>query len=176
MIAMGLVLSPDLLIADEPTTALDVTVQAQILELIDRLKEELNVGVVLITHDLGVVSDVSQNVMVMYAGRAVEFGRKEQVFEQPLHPYAWGLLESIPLITARTERLIPIEGAPPSLINIPPGCPFHPRCPHRFEPCDKDVPELKDRGGGHPDACHLTIENKRRLWEQREQSRTGASV
>jgi peptide/nickel transport system ATP-binding protein len=176
MIAMGLVLSPDLLIADEPTTALDVTVQAQILELIDRLKEELNVGVVLITHDLGVVSDVSEHVMVMYAGRAVEFGRKEQVFEKPLHPYTWGLLESIPLITGRTDRLIPIEGSPPSLINVPPGCPFHPRCPHRFEPCDKDVPELKDRGGGHPDACHLTIEDKRRLWEQREQSRTGASV
>ena len=176
MIAMALALSPDLLIADEPTTALDVTVQAQILALIDRLKDEYNVGVVLITHDLGVVADVSQSVMVMYAGKPAEFGAKDQVFERPLHPYTWGLLESIPLVNVRTERLIPIEGAPPSLINVPPGCPFHPRCPHAFEPCDKDVPDLVDRGGGHPDACHLSINDKQRLWQERERSRTGAAV
>ena len=176
MIAMSLALNPSLLIADEPTTALDVTVQAQIMELLDRLKEEFNVGVVLITHDLGVIADVAQSVMVMYAGRAIELGPKEKVFSKPLHPYSWGLLESIPVVDKRVERLIPIEGSPPSLINVPPGCPFHPRCPHRFEPCDKDRPELMDRGGGHPDACHLTIEDKERLWAQREAQAAGASA
>lgn len=172
MIAMALSLDPDLLIADEPTTALDVTVQAQIMELIERMKEELNIGVVLITHDLGVVADVAQNVMVMYAGRAIELGSKEKVFQQPLHPYSWGLLESIPVVDRRVDRLIPIEGSPPSLIHVPPGCPFHPRCPHRFEPCDKDRPELIDRGGGHLEACHLTVEDKKRLWARREETRT----
>ena len=176
MIAMSLALDPDLLIADEPTTALDVTVQAQIMDLLDRMKEEFNVGVVLITHDLGVIADVANSVMVMYAGRPVEFGPKDKVFSKPLHPYAWGLLESIPVVDRRVERLIPIEGSPPSLINVPPGCPFHPRCPHRFEPCDKERPDLVDRGGGHPDACHLTIPEKERLWAQREARMTGASA
>jgi peptide/nickel transport system ATP-binding protein len=171
MIAMALSLNPSLLIADEPTTALDVTVQAQILELIDRLKEEFDIGVVLITHDLGVVADVANHVMVMYAGRAVEFGTRDQVFDNPAHPYAWGLLESIPQIDQKGQRLVPIEGLPPSLINVPRGCPFHPRCPHRFDPCDKERPELIDRGVGHPDACHLTSEEKRRLWADRESRR-----
>ncbi|MDQ3986801.1 MAG: ABC transporter ATP-binding protein [Actinomycetota bacterium] len=174
MIAMALALNPDLLIADEPTTALDVTVQAQILELIDRLKDEFNIGVVLITHDLGVVSDVSQNVMVMYAGKAVEKGARNQVFEEPLHPYTWGLLESIATVDERRARLVPIEGSPPSLINVPTGCSFHPRCPHRFEPCDKEVPNLVDRGGGHPDACHLKVEDKKRIWIERERTRKKA--
>ena len=129
MIAMALVHNPDILIADEPTTALDVTVQAQILDLIDRVKKDFNIGVILITHDLGVVADVAQTVMVMYAGRAMERGTKDEVFAQPLHPYAWGLLESIPTVTQKGTRLIPIEGAPPSLINVPPGCPFHPALP-----------------------------------------------
>src|SRR5918994_1519252 len=168
MIAMALVHNPDLLIADEPTTALDVTVQAQILELIDRIKREFNIGVILITHDLGVVADVAQSVMVMYAGRAAEHGSRDEVFNQPLHPYTWGLLESIPNVDQKGTRLIPIEGAPPSLINRPAGCAFHPRCPHRFEPCDKDVPDLKDRGGGHPDACYLAAGDKKRLWSERE--------
>ncbi|MDQ3646568.1 MAG: ABC transporter ATP-binding protein [Actinomycetota bacterium] len=172
MIAMSLAHNPDLLIADEPTTALDVTVQAQILELIDRIKNEFNIGVILITHDLGVVADICQSVMVMYAGKAAELGGRDAVFDQPLHPYAWGLLESIPRVDQKGTRLLPIEGSPPSLIHVPPGCPFHPRCPHRFEPCDKEVPELVDRGGGHPDACHLSIEEKRRLWSEREQRRT----
>ena len=172
MIAMALALDPDLLIADEPTTALDVTVQAQIMELMDRMKEELNIGVVLITHDLGVIADVAQNVMVMYAGRAIEFSQKDDLFTKPLHPYTWGLLESIPAVDRKVDRLVPIEGSPPSLIHVPPGCPFHPRCPHQFEPCDKDRPELVDRGGGHPDACHLSIEDKERLWAQREAGRT----
>jgi peptide/nickel transport system ATP-binding protein len=176
MIAMALVHSPDLLIADEPTTALDVTVQAQILELIERVKDEFNIGVILITHDLGVIADVAQSVMVMYAGRAVEKGERDQVFTEPMHPYAWGLLESIPHVDRRGERLIPIEGAPPSLIFVPPGCPFHPRCPHRFEPCDKERPALEDRGGGHPDACHLSVEDKRRIWRERETRRAKAAV
>ena len=171
MIAMALLHNPDILIADEPTTALDVTVQAQILELIDRVKQEYNIGVILITHDLGVIADVAQTIMVMYAGRAMESGTTQEVFNTPLHPYAWGLLESIPRITQKGSRLLAIEGSPPSLINVPPGCPFHPRCPHRFEPCDKDRPEFMDRGGGHPEACHLSAEDKRRLWEEREARR-----
>ena len=175
MIAMALVHNPDLLIADEPTTALDVTVQAQILDLIDRVKTEFNIGVILITHDLGVISEVAQNVMVMYAGRPMEIGTRDEVFNQPLHPYAWGLLESIPRVDQKGTRLLPIPGAPPSLINVPSGCAFHPRCPHRFEPCDKERPEFVDRGGGHPNACHLSPEEKRRLWEERE-TRRGATV
>jgi peptide/nickel transport system ATP-binding protein len=176
MIAMSLVNHPDLLICDEPTTALDVTVQAQILELLDQLKEEFNCAVVLITHDLGVIADVAQKTMVMYAGRPVEFGTRDQVFQQPLHPYAWGLLESIPLVDQRLERLVPIEGSPPSLIHVPPGCPFHPRCPHRFDPCDKERPALEDRGGGHPEACHLSIEEKKKLWAEREARRHRTAV
>jgi peptide/nickel transport system ATP-binding protein len=176
MIAMALVHNPDLLIADEPTTALDVTVQAQILELIDKVKTDFNIGVILITHDLGVVADVADSVMVMYAGRAMEIARKDALFERPLHPYTWGLLESIPTVTQKGTRLIPIEGSPPSLIRVPPGCPFHPRCPHRFAPCDKDVPALKDRGGGHPESCHLSTDEKRELWETREARRLKAAV
>jgi len=176
MIAMALAHNPDLLIADEPTTALDVTVQAQILELIDRIKDEFNIGVILITHDLGVIADVAQTVMVMYAGRGVEVGTRDELFRNPQHPYTWGLLESIPQVDQKGTRLIPIEGAPPSLINRPPGCAFHPRCPHRFESCDKEVPELKDRGGGHPDACYLSAADKKRLWSEREARRTRAAV
>jgi oligopeptide/dipeptide ABC transporter ATP-binding protein len=176
MIAMALVHNPDILIADEPTTALDVTVQAQILELIDRIKREFDIGVILITHDLGVIADVAQTVMVMYAGRAMELGSRDAVFEEPLHPYAWGLLESRPRVDQKGERLVPIEGSPPSLIRVPAGCPFHPRCPHRFEPCDKEVPAFKDRGGGHPEACHLPVEEKRRLWAAREERRVKVAV
>ncbi|MCC6830440.1 MAG: ABC transporter ATP-binding protein [Thermoleophilia bacterium] len=160
MIAMALVLDPDLLIADEPTTALDVTVQAQILEVIDELKQRLNIGVALISHSLATVADVSQDVMVMYAGRPVERGTRGEVFDAPLHPYTLGLLSSVPRVDVRVERLVPIEGSPPSLINVPPGCAFHPRCPYRFDPCDRDVPDLRDRGGGHDDACHLSAEAK----------------
>jgi peptide/nickel transport system ATP-binding protein len=168
MIAMSLVLDPDLLICDEPTTALDVTVQAQILELIAEMQERLRIGVVLISHNLGVIADVAQHVMIMYAGRAVEIGSRDEIFREPRHPYAWGLLESIPRPDVRVERLVPIEGTPPSLIHVPPGCAFHPRCPHRFAPCDRDRPPLIERGGpGHPDACHLPMEDKRRLWRER---------
>ncbi|MDQ4018322.1 MAG: ABC transporter ATP-binding protein, partial [Actinomycetota bacterium] len=176
MIAMALVHNPDILIADEPTTALDVTVQAQILELIDRVKREFEIGVILITHDLGVIADVAQSVMVMYAGRAMELGSKDKVFARPLHPYTWGLLESMPRLAQKGERLLPIEGSPPSLIRVPPGCPFHPRCPHRFEPCDRERPAFTDRGGGHPEACHLSAEDKRRLWAERESRRLEVAV
>jgi peptide/nickel transport system ATP-binding protein len=169
MIAMALVLEPDLLIADEPTTALDVTVQAQILELIAELKERLGIGVVLISHNLGVIADVAQEVMIMYAGRPVELGTRDEIFQAPRHPYAWGLLESIPRPDVRVSRLVPIEGAPPSLINKPPGCAFHPRCPHRFERCDKDDPALVSAdGSSHRDACLLSLEDKRRLWSERK--------
>jgi len=176
MIAMALLHNPDVLIADEPTTALDVTVQAQILELIDRIKTEFRIGVILITHDLGVIADVAQTVMVMYAGRSMERAGVAELFGQPLHPYTWGLLESIPTVVQKGTRLVPIEGAPPSLISVPPGCPFHPRCPHRFSPCDSERPDFKDRGGGHPEACHLSVEDKRRLWAERESRRTQVAV
>jgi peptide/nickel transport system ATP-binding protein len=176
MIAMALVNNPELLIADEPTTALDVTVQAQILELIDRIKKEFDIGVVLITHDLGVIAEVAQTVMVMYAGRAMELAPTRELFARPQHPYTWGLLESIPRVEQKVSRLVPIEGAPPSLIFVPPGCPFHPRCPHRFDPCDKQQPEFCDRGGGHPDACHLSGEDKRRLWAERLDRRLKVAV
>jgi peptide/nickel transport system ATP-binding protein len=176
MIAMGLINNPDVLIADEPTTALDVTVQAQILELIDRVKKEYDIGVILITHDLGVIAEVAQRVMVMYAGRAMELGETEEIFGEPLHPYTWGLLESIPHAGAKTSHLIPIEGSPPSLIRVPAGCPFHPRCPHRFAPCDRERPEFRDRGGGHEEACHLSLEDKRRLWADRRAARMKLAV
>jgi peptide/nickel transport system ATP-binding protein len=166
MIAMALVLEPELLIADEPTTALDVTVQAQILELVAELKERLGIGVVLISHNLGVIADVAQRVMIMYAGRPVEVAARDEFFAFPRHPYSWGLLESIPRPDVRVERLVPIAGAPPSLIHVPPGCPFHPRCPHRFAPCDRERPELAGEVG-HLDACHLPMEDKVRLWAER---------
>jgi peptide/nickel transport system ATP-binding protein len=167
MIAMALALNPDVLIADEPTTALDVTVQAQILDLIDRLKSEFNAAVIIITHDLGVVAEHCDNIMVMYAGKAAEFGNTDDIYYKPLHPYTWGLLRSIPrLDEEKKERLNPIRGLPPSLIQVPPGCPFHPRCPYRFEPCDRDVPALLPVDGHHAAACHLTLADKERIREE----------
>ena len=135
MIAMALVHNPDILICDEPTTALDVTVQAQILELIEDVKREFDIGVILVTHDLGVVAETANSVMVMYAGRVMEYGPADEIFARPQHPYAWGLLDSMPTIERRLDALVPIEGSPPSLLAPPAGCPFHPRCPYRFEPC-----------------------------------------
>jgi peptide/nickel transport system ATP-binding protein len=167
MIAMALVHNPAVLIADEPTTALDVTVQAQILELIDRVKREFDCGVILITHDLGVVAETATHVLVMYAGRAMEHGPANELFNAAQHPYTWGLLESMPTIEKRLETLIPIEGSPPSLLHPPPGCPFHPRCKFRFEPCDGERPPLFALPGGHLDACYLSPERKRELWTKR---------
>jgi len=168
MIAMALSNNPDVLIADEPTTALDVTIQAQIIELIGRLKDEFNSSVILITHDLGVVADIADDIAVMYAGRVVEFGTKRQVFYDPQMPYTWGLLGSIPrLDRPKPERLHSIAGAPPSLINLPRGCKFRPRCPHAFEKC-VEHPELENRVGDDPphlDRCWLSVEQKRDLRE-----------
>src|SRR5262245_46962159 len=167
MIAMALVHNPDVLIADEPTTALDVTVQAQIVELIDRVKKEFDIGVILITHDLGVVAETATHVMVMYAGRAREYGPAHEVFNAAQDSYTWGLLESMPTVERRLERLVAIEGSPPSLLSPPPGCAFHPRCKYRFEPCDKELPPLAQMPGGHLDGCHLPAERKREIWSQR---------
>jgi peptide/nickel transport system ATP-binding protein len=161
MIAMALVLDPDVLIADEPTTALDVTVQAQILELIERLQEEHGTAVILITHDLGVVAQVADRVLVMYAGRVVEQASLETLLTAPEHPYTWGLLQSIPrLDTPRRRRLQPIPGAPPSLIALPGGCPFRLRCPHAFAPCPEQDPPLLASAQGHAVACHLAPEQR----------------
>ena len=166
MIAMALSCNPSLLIADEPTTALDVTIQAQIIELIGRLKDEFNSSVILITHDLGVVADVADDIAVMYAGRIVEYGTKRQLFYDPQHPYTWGLLGSIPrLDRPKPERLASIAGSPPSLINLPQGCKFRPRCPHAFEKC-LEHPPLENRVADTPphlDRCWLTVDEKRDL-------------
>ena len=163
----GASLNPDVLIADEPTTALDVTVQAQILDLIDRLKSEFNAAVIIITHDLGVVAEHCDDIMVMYAGKAAEFGDTDDIYYKPLHPYTWGLLSSIPrLDEAKQERLNPIRGLPPSLIQVPPGCAFHPRCPYKFDPCDRDVPELLPVDGHHAAACHLSLADKEKIRDE----------
>ena len=168
MIAMALVHNPDILICDEPTTALDVTVQAQILELIEDVKREFDIGVILVTHDLGVVAETANSVMVMYAGRVMEYGPAAAIFRQPQHPYAWGLLDSMPTIERRLEALVPIEGSPPSLLAPPAGCPFHPRCPYRFEPCATERPPLMvPADGAHLDACHLPYEKKVELGAER---------
>jgi peptide/nickel transport system ATP-binding protein len=164
MIAMALVHNPSVLIADEPTTALDVTVQAQILELIERVKREFDIGVILITHDLGVIAETADTVLVMYAGRAMEHGPARDIFDAPQHPYTWGLLSSMPTIEQRLEKLVPIEGSPPSLVDIPSGCPFHPRCAYRFAPCPVELPELRVIPEGHLDRCHLSPDQKRSIW------------
>ncbi|MEW1955665.1 ABC transporter ATP-binding protein [Terrabacter sp. NPDC080008] len=169
MIAMALSCDPELLIADEPTTALDVTVQAQILDLIRDLQSEFNSAVIIITHDLGVVAELSDDIMVMYAGRGVEYSSADDVFTRPQHPYTWGLLGSMPrLDRVRTERLRPIAGAPPSLINVPSGCPFHPRCAYadRTHGLSQTVrPPFAETFPGHFSACHLTPEEKTAIWE-----------
>src|SRR6476619_7572157 len=161
MIAMALLNSPELLIADEPTTALDVTVQAQILDLLNDLQSEFGTAIVLITHDLGVVADMADDVLVMYAGRAVEYGTSQEVLAAPTHPYTWGLLESIPSVSAEAEMLRPIRGNPPSLVHLPSGCSFHPRCPYvdrvQGNLCRTELPELlrRDSNGTDASRCHL---------------------
>jgi peptide/nickel transport system ATP-binding protein len=166
MIAMSLVLNPDLLIADEPTTALDVTVQAQILDLIDRLKEEFNAAVIIVTHDLGVVAEHCDEIQVMYAGRAVEYGDARDIYYNAHHPYTWGLLQSIARMDVQTDRLRPIKGLPPSLIFVPPGCSFHPRCPYVMDICKRDEPELIPSDGHHASACHLSLADKERIFKE----------
>jgi peptide/nickel transport system ATP-binding protein len=169
MIAMALANDPKLLIADEPTTALDVTVQAQILELIERLQSEFDTAVVVITHDLGVVAEMADEIAVMYAGRIVEKAKADTIFASPEHPYTWGLLSSIPrLDTPRGEELVPISGRPPSLINLPGGCSFHPRCPYVREAHKRVDPTLDEvpGGAGHFVACLLAPEVRRQLWSE----------
>jgi peptide/nickel transport system ATP-binding protein len=165
MIAMAISLNPDLLIADEPTTALDVTVQAQILDLLDRMRDEIQTAVVMVTHDLGVVAEHTDRVQVMYAGKIVETGTRDQVYLEPRHPYTWGLLQSISHIDKKVDRLKPIKGSPPSLIFVPKGCSFHPRCPYVFDECRSQVPDLVDDGEEHFDRCLLPLEEKRRIVE-----------
>jgi peptide/nickel transport system ATP-binding protein len=167
MIAMALALNPDLLIADEPTTALDVTVQAQILELITRLKDEFEASVAIITHDLGVVAEHADDVMVMYAGKIAEYGTRDDIYYRAHHPYTWGLLESITRMDhPKDERLRPIPGLPPSLIFVPPGCPFHPRCRFVMDVCKTEVPPLLSEDGQHSSACHLTLADKERIFTE----------
>jgi oligopeptide transport system ATP-binding protein len=177
MIAMALALEPDVLIADEPTTALDVTVQAQIMRLLSDLQDEMAMGLILITHDLGVVADVADRIALMYAGRVVEQADVTDLYARPAHPYAEGLLASVPRIDVRDRELTPIKGAPPNLAAIPGGCPFHPRCPRARDRCSSEIPELRlvragesvpDRSGarlgtlspneGHRSACHYAEE------------------
>jgi peptide/nickel transport system ATP-binding protein len=169
MIAMALANDPKLLIADEPTTALDVTVQAQILELIERLQSEFDTAVVVITHDLGVVAEMADEIAVMYAGRIVEQGKADTIFNAPQHPYTWGLLSSIPRMDVpRGDELVPIPGRPPSLIHLPGGCSFHPRCPY-VRDAHRRVEPVLDPVNGSPDhkvACLLDSGARRRLWEE----------
>jgi peptide/nickel transport system ATP-binding protein len=169
MIAMALVNDPQLLIADEPTTALDVTVQAQILDLMHTLQEEFNSALIIITHDLGVVAELADDVLVMYGGKCIEYGTATTIFERPEHPYTWGLLGSMPRIDRpNLDRLVPIPGLPPSLINLPSGCAFHPRC--AYEPRTGGLgstvpPELVPAGGSkHLVRCHLPTEERQRIW------------
>ena len=156
LIALAIALKPEVLIADEPTTALDVTVQAQILDLLDELREELGMAMLLITHDLGVVARTAERVAVMYAGRIVETGAVDDIFRAPAHPYTAALMASAPRIET-VEKLEPIRGAPPSLIALPPGCAFHPRCARRGELCDKVRPELVAGPNGRSHACHYPL-------------------
>ncbi len=177
MIAMSLVCDPELLIADEPTTALDVTVQAQILDLISDLQEEFGSAVIIITHDLGVVSQVSDDILVMYGGRRIEYGTVQDVLRSPEHPYTWGLLQSMPHLAGDVnQRLNPILGSPPSLINLPSGCAFNPRCTSKDRVpgglCVTERPELLPVSGSdkHISACHLTKESKAEIRGTEEQA------
>ena len=163
MIAMGLACNPKVLIADEPTTALDVTIQAQILELMVDLQEKYGTAIIMITHELGVVAQLADKVMVMYAGRAVEQGTTEEIFYDPLMPYSWSLLRSLPrLDTAGEVRLLPIKGSPPSLIFPPKGCNFSPRCPFVKDECHEIDPDLEEKKPNHLAACVLPVEEVER--------------
>jgi peptide/nickel transport system ATP-binding protein len=167
MIAMALANEPKLLIADEPTTALDVTVQAQILALLEDLQDRLGMAIIIITHDLGVVAEIADEICVMYAGRIVERASAHEIFSRPQHPYTWGLLKSIPrLDNPRDEDLVPISGRPPSLINPPPGCHFHPRCPYVQDEHKRIDPRLQPVDGDdrHEVACLLSSDVRSRIW------------
>ena len=157
MIAMALLCRPKLLIADEPTTALDVTVQAQIMTLLNELKREFNTAIIMITHDLGVVAGICDKVLVMYAGRTMEYGNARDVFYQPVHPYSIGLLNAVPRLDAEGETMLTIPGNPPNLLRLPKGCPFQPRCPHAMEICSS-APPLEEFTPGRLRACFKPVE------------------
>jgi len=157
VIAMAIALEPDIVIADEPTTALDVVVQAQILNLMKKLHRERGMSIILITHDLGVVTELSEKIAVMYAGKIVEFGAAEEIFEKPLHPYTQALIRAVPRLTGDIHKLEYIPGTPPDLRRPPRGCRFHPRCPKKFEPCDKEEPPLEEVEKNHWVACWLHV-------------------
>ncbi len=161
MIAMALACGPDLLIADEPTTALDVTIQAQILDLMQAIQARTNSAIIMITHDLGVVADMANSILVMYGGKAVEVGTADEVFYNPLHPYTWGLMNSHPRHDAEEKgKLVPIKGSPPSLIRLPEGCSFRPRCSFAQPLCRAEVPPLVDIENGHLSACHFSCSSE----------------
>jgi peptide/nickel transport system ATP-binding protein len=164
MIAMALINDPDLLIADEPTTALDVTTQAQIINLMKRLQEDFGSAIIFITHDLGVIAETADDVLVMYAANVVERATVDDLFTRPRHPYTWGLMGSLPRLEADVERLVQIPGQPPSLLRPPSGCRFHPRCPYVMEVCKTTFPELRptERDPNHLQACHLDEDTKER--------------
>ena len=164
MIAMALINGPALLIADEPTTALDVTTQAQILELMRRLQEEHGTAIIMITHDLGVVAEIADDVVVMYAGRVIEEAPVDLLYTTPRHPYTWGLLGSLPRMNAETDRLAQVPGQPPSLLNPPSGCRFNPRCSYTMSRCRTEMPELRGapQASEHSDACFLDEATKAR--------------
>lgn len=155
MIAMAMALEPSLIIADEPTTALDVTVQAQVMDLLAELQRELNMGLILITHDLGVVADVADYIAVMYAGRIVESAPVHEIYKAPAHPYTKGLLQSIPRLDQKGQELYAIKGLPPNLLHIPPGCAFNPRCPLAQDICRGEVPPLFEVAQHRESACYF---------------------
>jgi peptide/nickel transport system ATP-binding protein len=170
MIAMALINNPEVLIADEPTTALDVTTQAQILRLMTKLQQEHEMAIVMITHDLGVVAELADDVLVMYGGRVVEKAEVHDLFEKPEMPYTWGLLGSLPRLNATAERLEQIPGQPPSLLRPPKGCAFNPRCPYVFDRCREELPDLRAGavGVGHSFRCHLADEDRARIWDAKK--------
>ena len=178
MIAMALACDPDILIADEPTTALDVTIQAQIVELMQEMQKKNGNAIIMITHDLGVVADMADKIMVMYAGRPVEFGTADQIFYESSHPYTWGLIRSIPeQVIDEKKPLTPIQGNPPSLVNLPSGCTFAPRCPYATDKCRAERPERVDLGNGHYATCHYATDSEFVKKNAPETSRTrGARV
>jgi peptide/nickel transport system ATP-binding protein len=165
MIAMALTCNPSLLIADEPSTALDVIVAAQVLKLLRELKERLNLGMILITHDLSIIAEICENAAIMYAGKIAEYGDVVTIFKKPLHPYTQGLIGAFPAITAERTRLTSIAGAPPDLLSPPSGCRFHPRCKYAKDVCKKEDPAFSELGKGHFVSCHKAVtESKGRKW------------
>jgi peptide/nickel transport system ATP-binding protein len=178
MIAMALINKPEIIIADEPTTALDVTTQAQILRLMKELQEEHETAIVMITHDLGVVAELSNDVLVMYGGRVVEEAKVDDLFAQPEMPYTWGLLGSLPRLNVDSERLEQIPGQPPSLLHPPPGCAFGPRCAYVFDRCRQELPELRPStvGQDHQFRCHLDDADRARIWTAKKAAYTDGAA